>query len=248
MIPYLDVPTLKLGLIELQPFGVLVAIGVLIGTLVAIRRGREFGLDMHMIRRSALWAVVWGFLVAHIIEVLFYYPGRFREDPWVLLRFSEGMSSYGGFFGGLLGLFIFTRIYHQSFARYTDIVSLGLLTGWIFGRLGCYISHDHPGMRSDFFLAVAYPDGPRHDLGFYELIFTVVLYIAFEVIRKRPPPPGHIALLMGLMYAPVRFMLDFLRAFDARYLSFTPAQYASAALFLVCLILIKRRAAEINSG
>jgi phosphatidylglycerol:prolipoprotein diacylglycerol transferase len=246
VIPYLKFSTISIGPVTLPTFGLLVATGVLVGSLVTIRRGREYGLDGQMLRRSVLWAVFGGFIVAHITEVLFYIPYRLKEDPWVLLRLSEGISSYGGFFGGLLGLFIFSRIHRQSFARYTDIISLGLLTGWVFGRLGCSVVHDHPGVHSDFFLAVAYPDGPRHDLGLYEFIFTVVLYGTFEIIRRRPLPPGHIALLMGLLYAPVRFMLDFLRAFDARYFSLTPAQYASAGLFFMCLILIKR--STVSSG
>jgi phosphatidylglycerol:prolipoprotein diacylglycerol transferase len=241
MIPYLEIPSLMIGSVKFQPFGMLVATGVVVGSWFAFRRAREYGLEERFVRLSVWWVLITAFLTSHLVEVLVYYPDRVFSDPWLLLKFSQGISSFGGFFGGLLGLFVFTRIYKQPLARYSDVISLGLMTGWIFGRTGCFITHDHPGIRTDFFLAVAYPDGPRHDLGFYELIFTIVLFIVFQFVRRRPLAPGRIALLIGLTYAPVRFLLDFLRAYDVRYFYFTPAQYGSIALFLICSILIMRQ-------
>ena len=54
---------------------------------------------------------------------------------------------------------------------------------------------------------------------------TVVLF----QYAKKPRPPGHVIGLAALMYAPVRFGLDFLRATDValpdqRYAGLTPAQ------------------------
>ena len=172
MVPYLEIPPLMIGSLEFQPFGILVATGVVVGCWVAFRRAREYGLEERFVRIALWWVLVTAFLTSHFVEVLVYDPESVFSDPWILLKVSQGISSFGGFFGGLLGLFVYTRLYKQPFARYTDVISLGLMTGWIFGRTGCYITHDHPGIHTDFFLAVAYPDGPRHDLGFYELLFT----------------------------------------------------------------------------
>ena len=35
----------------------------------------------------------------------------------------------------------------------------------MFGRMGCSIAHDHPGLESDLWFAVQYPHGGRFDLG-----------------------------------------------------------------------------------
>ena len=117
-------------------------------------------------------------------------------------------------------------------------MALGLSVGWIFGRTGCFTAHDHPGRHTSFFLSVRYPDGPRHDLGLDELLFTIAMTAILFAYARKPRPPGHLIGLACLMYAPVRFGLDFLRATDVarpdmRYAGLTPAQWACLATFVL---------------
>ena len=79
-----------------------------------------------------------------------------------------------------------------------------------------------------------YPDGPRHDLGLDELLFTIVMTAVLFAYARKPRPAGHIIGLAALIYAPARFGFDFLRATDVahpdkRYLALTPAQWACLA-------------------
>jgi phosphatidylglycerol:prolipoprotein diacylglycerol transferase len=94
-------------------------------------------------------------------------------------------------------------------------------------------------------LAVQYPDGPRHDLGFDELLFTLVMTTILFRYARKPRPAGRIIGLFATMYAPVRFGLDFLRATDVarpdeRYAGLTPAQWACMGAFAVGLWLLGR--------
>ncbi|MBA3456004.1 MAG: prolipoprotein diacylglyceryl transferase [Deltaproteobacteria bacterium] len=75
------------------------------------------------------------------------------------------------------------------------------------------------------------------NLGFIELLYLIpvnalLLYIAF---RRKRPPAGLIAVLSGMLYAPVRFFLDYLRpeTTDPRYIGLTFAQWSSIAFFAV---------------
>jgi len=142
------------------------------------------------------------------------------------------MSSYGGFFGGALGAIVF--LYATKSTRkweYIDALIAGIAAAWFFGRLGCTIVHDHPGKRTDFFLAVNFPDGPRHDLGFYEWLFTIFINIVLLLFwNKRLCSPGMTIGIVCACYGPARFVLDFLRIDDKRYSGLTPAQYASIVL------------------
>jgi len=79
-----------------------------------------------------------------------------------------------------------------------------------------------------------------HNLGFYELSYllvvcAVVLPLAFRRARSKPLAGGFIAVLVGMVYAPVRFFLEFLRfnSSDPRYLGMTFAQWASIVAFVV---------------
>jgi phosphatidylglycerol:prolipoprotein diacylglycerol transferase len=116
------------------------------------------------------------------------------------------------------------------------------MVGWYFGRLGCTLAHDHLGGYTDFMLAVHFPDGPRHDLGWYEWLYTVGLTLLVFCIRRKPVSPGVLVGLVSCAYAPVRFGLDFLRVEDIRYGGLTPGQYFSVALLVFGIrVLVTRR-------
>jgi phosphatidylglycerol:prolipoprotein diacylglycerol transferase len=247
MIPYFNGHLFDLPIfnIPIHWFGVLVATGVIIGDRIVVAQGRRRGLDDHDTKYLNVRIVIGGFIVAHLVSVLFYFPERILENPFVLLNPFAGLSSFGGFLGAFLSFMYFTRRAEVPRLEYADSVALGLSIGWIFGRTGCFTAHDHPGRHTSFFLAVRYPDGARHDLGLYELLFTIVLAAFLFLYNRKPRPPGRIIGIAALAYAPVRFGLDFLRATDVsrpdqRYLGLTPAQWACIATAGLAIYLLRR--------
>ena len=116
----------------------------------------------------------------------------------------------------------------------------GFVVAWIFGRLGCSIVHDHPGVRTTFFLGVRYPDGTRHDLGLYEFLFTVfVLLPASLWIHRSGRTPGSQFAWFAILFGLFRLAFDYLRVGEDRYLGWTPGQYASLALLASGLLLLR---------
>jgi phosphatidylglycerol---prolipoprotein diacylglyceryl transferase len=245
MIPYFDghlfdMPFPKWGPFPIAMFGVLVAIGVLVGDRVVVAQGRKRGLDENDVKYLNARIVIGGFIVAHLVSVIFYYPDRIREDWRVLYNPFAGLSSFGGFLGAFLAFLYFTKKASVDRLRYADSVALGLAVGWIFGRTGCFTAHDHPGrhVSASFFLSVNYPDGPRIDLGLYELLFTIGMTAFLFWYNRKPHRPGRMIALAAMIYAPARFLLDFLRETevsrvvtrpDVRHLGLTPAQWACLA-------------------
>jgi len=250
MIPYIKIPPLVLWKLEFHAFGVLVGIAILAGAWVAAERGVKLGLSRRRMNDLVLWMLGVGFVLAHLVAVAFYHPERVREDPWVLLQVWNGISSVGGFFGGVIGFLIYTHAKKLPKMPYADASAYALSVGWIFGRMGCATAHDHPGLLTDFPLAVAFPEGARHDLGLYEFVFALAFTAILFATRKyqqRSAPGLHTGLL-ALVYGPIRFGLDFLRATDIgkradpRYAGLTFAQWGCIAIFLMgAAILIWRR-------
>jgi phosphatidylglycerol:prolipoprotein diacylglycerol transferase len=251
MIPYFnghlfDLPK-ALGGLPIHFFGILVALGVIVGDRIVVAQGQRRGLDPNDVKYMNARIVIGGFIVAHLVSVIFYYPERIAEDWKVLINPFAGLSSFGGFLGAFLSFLYFTKKAEIDRLRYADAVALGLSVGWIFGRTGCFTAHDHPGRHvpASFFLSVNYPDGPRVDLGLYELLFTIVMTAILFQYNRKARPPGRIIALAALMYAPARFALDFLRATDVahpdrRYLALTPAQWACLATAALGIYLWRR--------
>jgi phosphatidylglycerol:prolipoprotein diacylglycerol transferase len=219
--------------------------------------------------------LVSGFVLSHILDQLFYHWDEVVTRPWSIFMLWQGLSSFGGFTGALVGIVLWKYFVIQDgrlqrrprampLLPFADLVLSVLPIGWMFGRAGCATVHDHPGAHTtaDMIVAVAYPlapgDGtvtrlgfiefihghdPRFDLGFLELLFTIVLAAAFAISWRRRLPTGTYIIATALAYAPVRFAMDFLRVpesqgGDTRYAGLTPAQYGCIALFLFGLFMI----------
>lgn len=250
MIPFVDVPAVQFIGFRLEPFDLLLGLAFIVGYQLAKRRAKGEGLDATLTGEALFIGIVSGLVGAHLVSILFYFPERLRADPWVLFRVWDGLSSYGAMLGGLAGLVLFLKVKREPVLPHLDALCFGAVPAWAIGRVGCAIVHDHPGVASNFFLAVRYPVGSVcnagqgasgcHDMGLYEVLFLGALSILLYAIRNRRPFRGFHACLCLFLYAPGRFLLDSLRVVDARYLGLTPGQYISLSLMLASSALLMR--------
>ncbi len=228
MIPYLEHPTLDLGFYTVEAFRTLVLIAIVAQFEITVRRAPRFGIARETASSLVGWAIGLGLISAHVFDVLAYYPELLRENPLELFRFWGSLSSTGGMLGGLAGLFWVARrrgLAGSELMRLLDVVIFALPFTLALGRLGCGLQHDHLGIRSDHWLAVAFPGGGRFDLGLLEFFWVAGVAVAFLVLDRQERRPGFWLATFFALYAPVRFLLDFLRTEDATYAGLTPAQY-----------------------
>jgi phosphatidylglycerol:prolipoprotein diacylglycerol transferase len=274
MLPFVTCDPLRLGPLSLSPWGLLTAIGFFLWDVVTTRHARRLGYDHREMRALQLWGIFVGTYGAHIFDTLFTNPGDILRRPWGLLLFWENLSSMGGVLGCVLGGVIWKHYRlrledgRPAFTRrpvplpllpMADIIVSALPLGFAFGRAGCAIVHDHPGIAappSELF-AVAFPafpgeglvasygpihvshgSAPRFDLGLIECLFLSVLAlaVAWTWIQPRRPAMGMYTAVLCLVYSPVRFALDFLRlgaaeSGDARLLALTFAQWTCLGMF-----------------
>jgi phosphatidylglycerol:prolipoprotein diacylglycerol transferase len=259
-----NLPIPGLGNLPLDPWAILVCFGFVFGLEVGRARAIRLGMDVRDIVDGAVVTVGTGFVVGHIFTVVFYFPERLTDEGiWAILKLWTGFSSMGGFVGAVLGSVLFyTVIRKRPYWRYADVISFGFPFGWLFGRLGCGVVHDHVGSTTtlpfgmDFdagiknFQWVAgdpfpWADGIRHELGLYEMAYMIPVCLVWLWLAKKDWPPGFFTALFGAVYMPVRFGLDFLRNSDlqnqdARYLLLTPAQWGCIIFFGVCLFVLYR--------
>ena len=274
--PFWERIAIPIGPLTIHGFGILVALGFIFGSRVAARKAARDGFDPEVINQLIGWIVAGVFIGGHLGHLLFYYPEAMADDPAKfvamfktlasgslpsvdslpeVLMVGRGLSSYGGFIATVAFMFLFFRRNKLDFWTYGDPVAYGMMTGWMFGRLGCFVAHDHPGIETDFYLGVygicptAYGSSTVacHDLGLYEAIWSGAMAVWFSFKDKLPRFPGYYVGWVCLSYGPVRFVMDYFRHIetDTRYFGLTPAQYFSLAVTLLGIkILIQRRNME----
>lgn len=260
MIPFFEQPAWQLGPLTIHAFGIAVAAGVWVSLAMADRRYQRRGLDPAIGRQLGGWTLVGGMLGAHLFSVLLYFPEQLRTDPWLLLRVWADISSIGGMLGGTAGAALYFATRGRQLDRRTRLAHLDVIAfvfpfGLAFGRLGCALAHDHPGVVTGFPLAISlrsaaaqayiqdvYATAGRalpsdltglgfHDLGLYELAWLLLAVLPLFLRRDRQrQAPGFYLVAFAALYFPVRFALDLLRVVDARYVGLRPAQWTAAII------------------
>lgn len=275
LIPYLTLPELPLlgkhtlhlvghaidiGPWSIKPFGTLVALGVYLGAALSMKYARRWEMNVEAFSKFMFWVCVWGFVGGHVLDEIFYHPEQVLADPLSLVKIWAGLSSFGGFTGAVLGVFVFKYKFRiKRILPFAEIMGAAFPVGWTFGRMGCSIVHDHPGMPSQLWFAVQYQDGSggRFDLGLYEMLFAVIVMVVALPLARKTRPAGFFLGWTMLVYAPVRFALDFLRISpaeagraeaDPRYAMLTPAQWACFAMAAGAFYLLYRACASGEAG
>jgi phosphatidylglycerol---prolipoprotein diacylglyceryl transferase len=248
-LPHVHLDTIEIGPLPIQPFGLIVGFGVFVGAALLRRYAVWHGVDDARIRSLLTWVIVTGFLGAHLFNVLAYQWDELQHDPLLLVKFWASISSFGGFLGGAMGFAYYTWRHRLDRRLFADITLVGLLPAFTIGRIGCTVVNDHVGRAADpsawySALAMNYPHGAAWNLGLIEFLYLVpinvlILWLAF---RKKRMPAGFVTALTGVLYAPVRFFLDFLRleSTDVRHLGLTFAQWCSLLAFGAALYLAMR--------
>src|SRR5262245_33723250 len=247
LLPYVELPDFHLFGLTIHPFGIFAALGVYLGAVLTVRAGRVYGPgDTKSLSEVFTWALVGGLLGAHLLHVLGYHPELLRtQGPLVLFKVWDGVSSMGGVLGGMAGIVLYFRRKRLSIYPYWDALALGTAPGWAVARMGCAVVHDHPGVRSNAWFAVAFPDGPRLDMGLIDCVLLLVISALLYLLARKPRPQGTLMGVLAISYSVPRFFLDFFRAtdlafVDGRLLGLTPAQWITPVLAAAGVYLLLR--------
>jgi phosphatidylglycerol:prolipoprotein diacylglycerol transferase len=241
LIPYFELHFVTIGPVSIPIFPVLCVAGLLVGLWRGAIRAQRLGV-WPLVRRPFPYLVIGGGYLGAMLLKLAYapFPG---------LQGIPGIASFGAAFGGLAATgayFRWRRVSFRQALRVVDVMAFVFPLSWAIGRLGCTLVHDHPGIRSDSWLAVRYPDGPRYDLGLLGMLFLLVLAAVFQLLDRKPRPDGFYTALALVLVGIFRFGLDRLQIDPPRYFGWSVDQYNSLIVFALgsALIPLVRRERE----
>ncbi|HKP21497.1 MAG TPA: prolipoprotein diacylglyceryl transferase family protein [Thermoleophilaceae bacterium] len=231
-------PTIDVGPLTLAWHGITIAIGILIGALVAAREARRRGLDPEPLYPIVM-IVVAGALVGGRLYYLAEHGRLFDLDAWTS---SRGFTFYGGFIAAAFGIGVYVWRRRLS-VTYIDVVAFGLPLGLAIGRIGDVINGEHYGPPTDFFLSVRNtnphadvpsPDVAYHSGGLYEVLIGAIVFAIVILLRKRLMRPTAMTWLVIALLSVGRFVEFFARSDSAKSaLGLEVAQWTSLGLLLV---------------
>lgn len=233
-------PLATVGPLQGSPFGPLVAMGILFARHLVASCCPYFGLEWPVLRQGIAWLLMVGFVLAHLMAISEASPANLL-DPARVLAIRADFSSFGGFVGGAIAAVVFCQRRALALRPVIDCLLYGFIGGWLFGRLGCFSVHDHPGVPTTFPTGVRIEGALRHYLVLYELVFTIGLFAFLTLaMQRRRRFDGFVVAVTATSYAPVRFGLDFLRIGDATYAGLTLGQWGCLPLCVLGVYTARR--------
>jgi phosphatidylglycerol:prolipoprotein diacylglycerol transferase len=237
-------PTLfRIGTFEITTFGLLVAVGALVGLWMFQRELARSGLPESAVD-GALAGVFGGLAGA---KLLWSIEHAGRGEPFADLLFSRGgMSWFGGLVGGILAGLWMLRVRRVPWIPAISAATPALAVGHAIGRVGCFLVGDDYGRPSDLPWAVAFPEGlpptdvPVHPTQLYET--AALLPIAWLLIRwrRRGVPDREVLGRYLVLAGALRFAIEFVRVNLRIAGPFTLAHLISAGVAGVGLVLLWR--------
>ena len=234
----------RIGSFEITSFGVLVAIGALVGMRMFARELRRSGLPEDAVD-AALAGVVGGLLGAKLLWTVEFLG----DAPATDLLFSRGgLSWFGGLIGGLSAGLWMLRRRRVPIVPALAAATPALAIGHAIGRVGCFFVGDDYGRPSDLPWAVAFPEGlpptdvPVHPTQIYEAIALVVIAAALMRWRRRGVADADVLGRYFVLAGATRFAIEFVRVNAPVLGPFTLAQTISAGLIVAGVVLIGRAA------
>lgn len=221
----------RFGNFAVTSFGVMVALGALVGLWIFSRELRRSTLPPGALD-AAIYGVVGGLAGAKLL----WFVEHLGEGPWTDLLFSRGgLSWYGGLAGGVAAGLI------TIFAKRLHVVPVlaaatpALAIGHAIGRVGCFLVGDDYGRPSRLPWAVAFPEGlpptdiPVHPTQLYEL--AALLPLAWMLLRmRRGGVSDRVVLGTYLIGAgTIRFAIEWFRVNPPVAVGMSVAHWASLA-------------------
>ncbi|HDA0598470.1 TPA: prolipoprotein diacylglyceryl transferase [Staphylococcus aureus] len=255
---YIDPVAFNLGPLSVRWYGIIIAVGILLGYFVAQRALVKAGLHKDTLVDIIFYSALFAFIAARIYFVIFQWPYYVENPSEIIKIWHGGIAIHGGLIGGFIAGVIVCKVKNLNPFQIGDIVAPSIILAQGIGRWGNFMNHEaHGGPVSrafleqlhlpNFIIENMYINGQYyHPTFLYESIWDVAGFIILVNIRKHLKL-GETFFLYLTWYSIGRFFIEGLRTDSLMLTSnIRVAQLVSILLILISISLIVYRRIKYN--
>ncbi len=238
----------SLGPVEVRWYGIIITLGMVLGFLYAVWRGKEEGVCFDDMVDFALATIVLAIVGARAYYVLTTLgEGYYTSFIDVIAIWEGGIAIYGGIIGGAAALLIVSRLkkYDKSkVLKVFDMVAPGVMLGQILGRWGNFVNGEAHGVQTaeHFFLRMGLRYGNTtyfyHPTFLYESLWNLIGFLLINIFYRKKKFDGQVMLMYLAWYGLGRMFIEGLRT-DSLYIGvFRISQVVGFLCFAICTALL----------
>lgn len=149
--------TIQIGNFSIAMYGIVIAIGMLFGILLAAKIAKKTGQDPNIYWDISIWLIIFSIIGARIYYVIFYWDA-YKDNPLQIFNLrGGGLAIYGGVIGGVITAIVYCRIHHLNVVELMDTAAFGLILGQIIGRWANFFNREVFGEYTDSLFAMRLP-------------------------------------------------------------------------------------------
>jgi len=237
----LDPDLLNIGPLTVRFYGLLFAVGILLGYYLWRWQMDRGGHHRATTEKFMVWGVIAVLVGSRLGHCLFYEPEVYLRDPIrILFIWQGGLASHGATIGLIVTLWLYSKRYGFHVLEVMDRFAMSATMGATFVRLGNFMNSEIVGRVWDGPWAVRFPSYehslarelavrsgaripfdpialPRHPSQLYEALGGLAVFAMLLIVDKiygEKRPRGLLAALFMLGYFSFRFMVEFVKEYQ----------------------------------
>lgn len=244
----------NIGPLPIHSYGALIATGFLASVWLIKRLSIRAGLNTDRVLDLVFWAFLVGFAGARLTYVVTMWS-QFENDLLGVFKVWEGgLVFYGGPLAVVPFAIWYIRRHRLPVWKVMDVLAPGLVTGHIFGRIGCLGAGCCYGRPTDVPWAIklnselvetSLRNVPLHPTQIYESGSLAILLAGLLWINKHKRFDGQVVLSYFMAYAVIRSVIEVYRGdSDRGYLIgdlISTSQGISIVAFIIAAVFLVRR-------
>jgi len=246
----LDPNIFRLGPFLITWHGVFSVLGIIAAARIGFWLLQKDIPDLKGTGDGLAWMVALGLVGARLLYVWENWR-IFANGQWLrIFALTEGgISQWGGLFGAMVGVYVWSRRAHYSFWKILDAGGPAAMLGLTIGRIGDIINGEHHGSPTNLPWGVEYvnpftlgqPGRVVHPEVAYEMVLCLLILVAilpFQQRLKQRFPDGVLGLTYFSLYAIGRFFLSYYRLDTQVAFGLRQAQIASLLMVVIAVIAV----------
>ncbi|ANK37968.1 prolipoprotein diacylglyceryl transferase [Staphylococcus equorum] len=256
---YINPIALELGPISVRWYGIIIAVGILLGYFIAQEGVKRIGFDTDTLVDIIFWSAIFGFIMARLYFVVFQWPYYIQNPIEIPMIWHGGIAIHGGLIGGFVTGIIICKQKNINPFQIGDVIAPSMILGQGIGRWGNFMNHEaHGGPVSrtflenlhipDFIINNMYINGKYYQPTFlYESIWDILGFVILILLRKHLRI-GDTFCLYLIWYSIGRFFVEGMRTDSLMLTSdIRVAQLMSIILIIVGIVIMIIRRVKYNA-